>query len=67
MSKYCIHIVNITKGEINFKVISVDRKEKQLYPSPKRGLSDTCAHSNTLQDFPFSRALRRGEQLNIDH
>lgn len=48
-------------------VISVDRKEKQLYPFPKRGLGDTCAHSNTLQDFPFSRALRRGEQLNIDH
>lgn len=48
-------------------VISVDKKEKQLYLSPKRGLGDTCAHSNMLRNFPFSCALQHGEQLNIDH
>lgn len=51
----------------NFMDKSVDKKEKQLHPPPKRDLCDTCAHSNAIQNFSFSSVLQRGKPLNIDH
>lgn len=51
----------------NFMDRPVDKKERQFHPSPKRDLCDTCAHSNAIQNFPFSGVLQRGKPLNIDH
>lgn len=62
----CFHILNTTKGGINFMDILVDKKENQQYLSPKRHLCDTCAHPNVLQNFSFSSLLQHSEQLNTD-